>query len=85
MNVNMPGTTVIFLTTLTKTLSFNFADVGSSIINLLNEDANNENLGVLFYQAGYESVFVVVNLAKVILAMIVFALFSIFARQCDKG
>ena len=64
LNVNMPGTVVIFLTQLTKTLSFEFIALESTIINALNVSANNQNLGVLFYQAGYESVYVTVNLCR---------------------
>lgn len=84
MNVNMSGTTVIFLTTLTKTLSFSFIDLGSPIINLLNEDAQNENLGVLFFQSGYESVFVIVNLARSIFGVILLVLFGSCASKLDK-
>ena len=76
INVNMSGATVIFLTTMTKTLSFSFFDLGSPLIDLLNKDAENENLGVLFFQSGYESVFVLVNLARTIFAIAILVLFG---------
>ena len=85
MNVNMPGATVVFLTTLSKVLSFEFVAMEGWMIGLLNKDAKNENLGVLFYQAGYESVFIIVNSSRTVLALLCLLLLGLIARHLDKN
>ena len=66
-------------------LSFEFVSIESYMVDLLKEDAINTNLGVLYYQSGYESIFVIVNLSRSIAAILVIMVFGFVARCLDKN
>jgi len=84
LNVNMPAETVIFLTTLQKILSLQFFPLESSLIEILNKDALNENLGVIFFQSGYESVLSLVNMARFLVLFALMIVLAYVASHLDK-
>jgi len=44
----------------------------------------NENLGILFFQSGFESAFILVNMLRTLLLLIVILLVGLFASYLDS-